>query len=162
MSARATLWVRIAVSAVVLLWAFAAHGEGEIREFWAGHGTAYSGDRVTPLFGYQLEVEAVIRGAVVVSTFTITPDDGKNPLSVVCISLLLPKGRSILSCGEGSGEGVRIGSMLQNTLRYPDGTTSHTTWAIDDGGERRRSIRTRIAADGSVLDYFTESLLRIE
>ena len=68
------VWVRITVSLFALLVASAAQADGESREFWVGHGTLYSPDDVTPIGRYQIELEAVNRGPLVISTFRILPD----------------------------------------------------------------------------------------
>jgi hypothetical protein len=128
-------------------------------QVWAGKGTAYSPDRIEEQFTYTVESESEQLNLMRVRlTSTVTRDDTGETALNECIIEHFPSGRFVMTCesddGEtSSGEGVGIGSMTQTVIERDDGVMIRAAVAVDDGGERRRVIRTVFNADGSVRMY---------
>jgi hypothetical protein len=133
--------------------------------FFTGTATAHA---LSGLEIRELTLEVVIERiseteCQTTTTITAVDDPGVTD-TVVCIDTQITEaGASLVSCDDGSfGSKVNIGSNSARRLQQPDGTINVSGSAVDDGGERRRNITTRLGPNGQTLGYVREQLVEVE
>lgn len=153
--------VLIASVVAMLLTLGVSYGAKAQDQVWEGGGTEFD-VFANPLGTYGLEVVVEsISETLAFNTTTVKHELG-GVVVIECFVTFDASGIELYDCTNGTGSGITLGSLTQISLfRNDNGSTMLSVLVSDDGGERKRTIRS-MSIDGVPVRYFRENLLRIQ